>query len=175
MKSNSILQKRKIQDSGQASAFISSLLDRQVCVCVSVSVYNTHKTRALMCLCSCVFLHPAWSVWWQHLPASCTGELPSALPVGKGAFGTESNSWPYSFSQLQLPQIHRQFTLLTRGGRSHSIQAGKWLCQVPSLSDVFMHHVCMLSLLTSELTEQCISNEVIQRSEWMSRKCLKND
>lgn len=30
-------------------------------------------------------------------------------------------------------------------------------------------------LLTSELTEQCISNEVIQRSEWMSRKCLKND
>lgn len=160
VKSNSNPQKRKIKDSGQASAFTSLLLDRQVCVCVSVCVRNTHKTRGLTCLCLCVFLHPAWSVWWQHLPASCTGELPSALPVGKGAFGTKSNSWPYSFSQLQLSQIHWQFTLLTRGGRSHAIQAGQWLCQVPSLSRCF-HAPCVHVITYWRQNLQCISNEVI--------------
>lgn len=59
-----------------------------MCVCASQSVCavlieNSVLKSELTCLCLCVFLHPAWSVWWQHLPALCTGELPSAPPVGK--------------------------------------------------------------------------------------------
>lgn len=74
----------------QKSVFISSVFDKQICLCIS-ACENPVVTGTLMRLCLCVILHPAWSVWWQRLPAVYTGELPSALPVGKGVFGTESN------------------------------------------------------------------------------------
>lgn len=60
------------------------------------------RTSTLLCLC--VFLHPAQSVRWQHLPASCTGATPSARSVGKGQSGAESCPRPYSFSQPPQPQ-----------------------------------------------------------------------
>lgn len=129
-------------------------------------------TITLMCLC--VFLHPAWSVWWHHLPALCTGELPSAPPVGKGAFGFMSSLWPYSFSQPLQPQSYGQLMSLSRRGRRQSIQAS---AKFTSLPDVFILHVRSSSvyLFQSALTNHVSVVELDRKHRRFDEMAGKNE
>lgn len=136
------------------------------------SAQNSVFTAPLMCLYLCVFLHSAWSVWWQHLPALCTGELPSAPPVGKGAFGFTANSWPYSFFQPQ-PQSYRQFMLLTRRGRSRSTQAGLFLPGSPMACGQVVKIPVQIRLnksFVSHRTWQQATLDTWQKGLWESNK-----